>query len=201
MQMIGSRIVCTVPAKAGTHSSASPTSEMKLRIEIDPMRVVALDHRDLPVALPFLDLSLALARPGQRFVDFIPNQPIDSVRLREPRHHLVLMFPCATQEVGRAAAIQRPIGIARKQIDRSHRAFSTMGPGLRRDGIDYLSRGWRARNIAAVPAKAGTHPSAFPTNPREDGSAWLAREQIDGGHRTCITMDPGFRRDGDLVFS
>jgi hypothetical protein len=65
----------------------------KARVEIQPVRVVALEQIDFPVALPFLELFFAAQHGSRRFVSLKPNQQLDLVSLGEAGTEAVLVLP------------------------------------------------------------------------------------------------------------
>jgi hypothetical protein len=97
------------------------------------MWILALDHRDLPFTLPFLDLMFPRPSGFEHFVCLVPNKTIDPVFGCKAGHRFILMFEHASREIDRAADIQRTVGFARQKIDKWRRARREMGPGLRRE--------------------------------------------------------------------
>ena len=65
------------------------------------MRILPLDQINLPIPLPFLDLSFADQRGFEGFVRFEPDEPVHPVFRGETGNGFALVLPDAARQIGR----------------------------------------------------------------------------------------------------
>jgi hypothetical protein len=70
------------------------------------MRVVVLDEVDLPVALPFLQLLLAMKCSSRGFVNLEPDESLALVPSGEAGDEFVLVLPNSPRESGCRADVK-----------------------------------------------------------------------------------------------
>src|ERR1700730_3159534 len=103
---------------------------------IGPMRVVALDQVEFPLAFPLLDLLLPADRRLDRIVRLEPHQSVDTIACGEAGHGLAFVLEHPLREGSGHSHLQRPVGLACHEVDVEHR---------------------RSLAILVIPAKAGIH--------------------------------------------
>lgn len=81
------------------------------------MRVGAPDQVEFPLASPLLDLLFPTDRCLDRIVLLKPNQSVDAIARCEAWDGLALVLGYAPHEIGGHDNIQRPVRLAREQID------------------------------------------------------------------------------------
>src|SRR5205823_7568130 len=153
-----------IPAKAGIQARSvswlapgrRPSQlRRQVEIQIDPMRVVALDQVEFPLALPFLDLLFPADRRLDRVVRLEPDQSIDTIARCEAGHRLTLVLEHAPDEIGGHPHIKCSMGFACQQIDVEHLPSSGIVCAFRRPVRCHAGEGRYPRQIW-VPACAGT---------------------------------------------
>src|ERR1700741_5658987 len=92
-------------------------STSQLLEQVPPLRIAAFDQRDLPIALPLLHARLALNGVGDKVVFLDIHKLRHAVPFRELRRQTFLMLPRAAFDVVGDAAIQRPIFLARENVE------------------------------------------------------------------------------------
>ena len=80
------------------------------------MRIEPLDQIELPLAVPLLDLPLALEGGMARFVLLEPNYILAAMGLREPIEYAMQVLTAADGEVVRMTRIERPIALVGDDI-------------------------------------------------------------------------------------
>src|SRR5262249_46332937 len=105
-------------------------------VEIDPMRVGAFDQVEFPLAFPFLDLLFPANRTFDRIVQLEPDQLVNAIARCETRDGLALVLEHPLHEIGGHANIQRPVRLAREQIDVKHGQPSLAAPRSRNPGSE-----------------------------------------------------------------
>src|SRR5262249_39724378 len=103
-----------------------------LRPQIFPMRVISFDQIDLPSPLPFLHLEFAQPRSVQVFIGLVPDEQLTAVLLGEACDQSVAMLVRTSREVAGDADIERPVALARHDVDAA--GFRRSSPKLRSCG-------------------------------------------------------------------
>src|SRR5690606_36119278 len=86
--------------------------------QIAPAKVVLLDQLQLPHAPPLLDPLLPQDRVFHRGMLLKPDEALHAILQRKTRHSTLAMCVDALDQVRCDADIQRPVALARKNIDR-----------------------------------------------------------------------------------
>ena len=99
----------------------------------------------LPVAMPLLDQFLSPDRFHRGGVELVPDEPMQAMLVREAGNDVVLVFPCATDEIVGDADVERAVGTIRDDVDvelavhgsknagKAELVYSDWAPGQRRD--------------------------------------------------------------------
>ena len=90
---------------------------MQAFIQILPLLISFLNQLNLPGSLPLLDSFLSRNCRLHGGMEFIPNQQVNQVALREAVRKIVLVLPDAFHEVGSHAQVQRSVAPAGKNVD------------------------------------------------------------------------------------
>jgi hypothetical protein len=85
--------------------------------QIRPRQVLGLDQVDLPRSMPILQLLLTCDGARHVLKKLKANETIDGIFRRKPPALRLPVLPHPRQQVRRYANIQRPIMLARKDID------------------------------------------------------------------------------------
>jgi len=86
------------------------------RREVCPESVTALDHVDLPLPVPALDLFLSQDRPLHVAKHFIPDEHVNRISAGEAGYGIGAVLVQSGDEIRRHTSIERPIGLAGEDI-------------------------------------------------------------------------------------
>jgi hypothetical protein len=85
--------------------------------QVRPVRIDRIDQVDLPLAAPVLELLFAQDGWFHFAEQFVMDQPVDSVTIRETRRQTATMLRNSADKVRRYTNIDRAISPARKDMD------------------------------------------------------------------------------------
>ncbi len=102
------------------------------RRQIMPIGVLALDQIDFPLAMPALQLFFAACRSLHIAIHFEVHKTVNAIPFRETRNRVGAMLMQASDKVRRYANVERPIWLARQDID--------AGVAFDRHGTEFAAR-------------------------------------------------------------
>ena len=105
--------VCRITAR---HISQENQRLQRL-IQVIPPRIVLPNQAQLPPPEPVLEVLFPLDRIPNVIVVLIVHEARDVVLLREPLNHALPVLIHPFRQVTRHADVERPIGLARQDVD------------------------------------------------------------------------------------
>jgi hypothetical protein len=147
----------------------NPVSARHFVVQVSPRRVVPFDQPNLPRSVPLLEPLLPFDGRLCRAVHLVVDKSINAVLRCEAAPHLLLVFPYPLGERRSHANVQRPVSLARKNVDRK-----------------LFFHSWHIHHKAtkeetrrrSCPQSLGGHPLPLPVMP-----AILRRASIGREHR------------------
>ena len=86
-------------------------------VQVSPCWIAFLDQLDLPRSIPLLDRLFSLDGAFHTFMNFVPNQSMNTVTFRESFYKVIPVLPSPLNEIRRDTDIQGAVWFARKDVN------------------------------------------------------------------------------------
>ena len=116
------------PARSDAGRREPDPGSTDVVIQVRPGGVLFLNQLDLPLPVPFLECLLPVEGAFHGAVYFLPDQPVDTITIRESFDQVVLVLPHALDDVGGHSDVQGAAGFVGKDVDARGSHFLCLVP-------------------------------------------------------------------------